>query len=322
MADDSPPLLFARSARVAVDDVIAIEDLSVTTHGDRVLLVGDVTVLFAALSGVPLLAASSESPAGEPALAGEARVVSGELRLCGLDVGEQAHLGVVGFAPLDPPVPKAMSCIAYVEWAARLAGVKPRAANELAASALGKVGMLRSAARMCGTLAVAERRALQIAKAIAHDPQAIVAEAPLDRLEGEAAGFVLGALAAATEGRRALLSAHRIEPGSTEGTMARSATQLVFLGETGVVAEGPPASFASEARVYRLTVASNADALRGALETRGLRLEEGPSAERRAGTKGAIHFTVALPPGTTTAPVLEAASEARSAVVEMVPLLG
>ncbi len=318
------PLLFARNARVAVDDVIAIEDLSLTTRGDRVLLVGDVTVLFAALSGVPLLAASSESPAGEPALAGEARVVGGELRLAGHDVAEQAHLGVVGFAPLDPPVPKNMTALAFVEWAARLAGVRPRAANEMAAGALAKVGLLRSAGRMCATLAVAERRALQIAKAVAHDPQAIVAEAPLDRLEGEAASFVLGALAAATEGRRALLSAHRIEAGSIEGTMARSATQLVFFGEGGVVAEGPPGSFVTDARVYRLTVASNAEALRSALATRGLALEDGApgQTERRGATKGAIHFTVALPRGTTTAPLIEAASEARSAVVELVPLLG
>lgn len=312
----APPLLTARGARVAVDDVIAIPDLTVTTRGDRVLFVGDVTVLFAALSGVPLIAASTEAPPGELTLAGEARVASGELRLLGHDVATQAHLAVAGFAPLDPPVPKTMTALAYVEWAARLAGIRPRAANEMAAGALHKMGMLRSANRMCATLAPAERRALQLAKAIAHDPQALVAEAPLDRLEGDAASFVMNALAVATEGRKALLSARRVDPGTLEGTIARSATQLVFLGEGGVVAEGAPSSFTGDARVYRLTVATNAEALREALATRGLRLDDG------TGRAGGVHFTVALPEGTTTAPLIEAASEARSAVVEMVPLIG
>ncbi len=62
---DAPPILTAVHARVAVDDVIAIEDLTLETRGDRVLFVGDVTVLFAALSGVPLLAATPDGAATE-----------------------------------------------------------------------------------------------------------------------------------------------------------------------------------------------------------------------------------------------------------------
>ncbi len=309
--NDAPPLLRAVHARVAVDDVIAIDDLTLETRGDRVLFVGDVTVLFGALSGVPLLAAAPDHAANEATLAGEVRIVGGEVRLLGLDVTDQGHLAAAGFAPLDPPVPKAMAALAYVEWAARLAGVKPRAARDLAAGALLRVGLQTLAARPAATLGLAERRALQLAKAIVHDPPAIVAEAPLDRLEGAGAAFVLGALAAATEGRRALLSARGVEPGTPEGTIARAASHLLFLGENGVLAEGPPESFASGARVYRLTVATNAEALRASLAARGLALDAGP-----------LHFTIALPAGTTTAPLIEAASEARAAVVEMVPLVG
>lgn len=304
---DAPPILTAVHARVAVDDVIAIEDLTLETRGDRVLFVGDVTVLFAALSGVPLLAATPDGAATEATLPGEVRLVGGELLLLGKDLAEQP----AGFAPLDPPVPRTMTALAYVEWAARLAGVKPRAARELAMGALQRVGLQTLAARPAAGLGLAERRALQLAKAIVHDPPAIVAEGPLDRLEGAAAAFVTGALAAATEGRRALLSARGVEPGTPEGTIARAASQLLFLGDGGVVAEGPPETFAPGKRVYRLTVATQAEALRAALAARGLTLEAGP-----------IHFTLALPAGATTAPLVEAASEARAAIVEMVPLVG
>lgn len=308
---DTPPVLFASHARIAVDDAVAADDLSVITRGDRVLFVGDVTVLFAALSGVPLLAATHEPPPAETPLAGEARVVGGEVRLHGHDVATQEHLAVAGFAPLDPPVPRTMTALAYVAWAARLAGARPRAAPEMASAALRRVGLESAASRPAAALGLAERRALQLAKAIVHAPPVLVAEAPLDRLEGAAASFVAGALSAATEGRRALLSARRIDPATPEGALARAASHLVLIGESGVLAEGSPAELAGSARIYRLTVASNAEALQLALATRGLVLSRGP-----------VHFTVALPEGTTTAAVLAAASEARAAVVEMVPLLG
>lgn len=308
---DSPPLLRALHARVAVDDVVTIEDLTLTTRGDRVVVVGDVTVLFAALSGVPLLAAAPDLSAQVSELAGEARVVGGELFLDGLDVAAQAHLAVAGFAPLDPPVPRTMPALTYVIWAARLSGAKQRAATEMARAALRRVGLETLAGKPAAALGVAERRALQIAKAIVHAPPVLIAEAPLDRLDGAAAAFVSGALAAAIEGRRALVSARRIDPATAEGTFARSASHVAFLGEGGVVAEGPPDALAGAARVYRLTVATNADALRERLAERGLELGAGP-----------LHFTVTLPEGGSTAALIEAASEARAAVVEMAPLTG
>ena len=95
-----------------------------------------------------------------------------------------------------------------------------------------------------------------------------------------------------------------------EGTIARTASHLVFLGEGGVVTEGTPQALAGDARAYRLTVTTNAPALRAALAARGLALESGP-----------VHFTVVLPPGTPTTPLLEAASEARAAIIELTPLL-
>lgn len=307
--EQETPLLFASRARIVVDDAVALDELDLVTRGDRVLFVGDVTALFAALSGVPLLA--TLPPGGEDlSLAGEARVSAGEMRLSGYDVISLAHLAIAGFAPLDPPIPRTMTTLEYVVWAARLTGASRGAAKEMAVLALRRTGLDSVALRGAATLGLAERRALQLAKAIVNDPPVLVAEAPLEKLEGAHAAFMMGALSAATEGRRALLSARRTDPATAEGALARAASHLVVMGSSGVLAEGSPLTLLSDARLYRLSVAANAEAFALALATRGLTLSGGP-----------VHFTVTLPEEETTQAVLEAASEARAPIIELHPLL-
>ena len=54
------PVLAADDARIAVADVVAIDRLTCTSQGDRVLCVGDVDALVAALSGVALRRQASQ----------------------------------------------------------------------------------------------------------------------------------------------------------------------------------------------------------------------------------------------------------------------
>ncbi len=162
-----------------------------------------------------------------------------------------------------------------------------------------------------GALSLWERRALGLAQAIATGPEVLVAEAPLAGLEGDAADRVLEAVTAASEGRRALLSAARLDAGSAEGTLARGASHLVVLANGEVAIEGPPGELFGGARVYALTVRSNAQPLRAALAARGISLAGGP-----------VRFSAALPAGASTRDILEAALAARAAVVEMVAMIG
>ncbi len=316
VAPPDPPLLSASAVRIAVDDVVSIDAFHLTTTGDRVLFVGDASVLFAAISGVPLLSTAPPSVSQERARdemagpLGEARIVAGQLLINGLDVASHAHIAAIGFAPLDPPVPLDMTALVYVTWAARLTGLG-RASRHLAEGALARVGLERVANRPAASLPIPERRALQLAKAIVAAPPVLVAEAPLDRLSDAAAGFVMNALFAANQGRRLLVSARRIQPDAAEGALARAASDVIFWGDGRVLASGLPAGALPDGnRAYRLIVTQNGEALAAAMRRRGLRPSFGPT-----------HLTVALPQGTTTALVLEAASEARAPIVEMVPLL-
>lgn len=318
-----PPLLAANAARVAVDGVVAIEQLTFTTLGDRALFVGDAGALFAALTGVPLgvraptLAGRSADPHWVPppperdpeALPGEARVVSGSLSIAGRDVGRGEHRTLLGAAPLDLPLPSSWTPIEYVAWSARLAGASKRAATDLARAVLTRVGLERAAKRSLKTFVLPERRVLALAAAAVMSPAVIVAEEPLAGLEGSAATFVLSALATVSEGRAALVSATRVEPGSVEGALVKDASWIGVLSGGELVATGEPGSIFTAARTYALVVRTNADALGDELRARGLELH---------GT--ASRCTVSLPEGVTTREILAAAAAAKAALVELHPL--
>ncbi|WP_437755242.1 ABC transporter ATP-binding protein [Sorangium sp. So ce1389] len=312
-----PPLLDARAARIAVDDVVAIDALTVTTRGDRVLCAGDTGALFAALAGVPLSSTrGSAADAGGAAAAdaddaapGEARVVAGRLAVAGHDVGRSAHRAASGAAPLDPPLPLAWTVDAYVAWGARLSGASPRAAAEMAPAALARVGLAAAGKRALRTLALPERRALVLAQAIATAPAALIVEDPLVGLDDGAAGFVLAALAGATEGRGAVLTTARLDAEGPRGVLARGATDVLVLTGGELAFSGTFAEVAAGGRLYALTVRSHAELLREELAARGITLRGGPA-----------RFSAALPEGATTRDIVLAATRCRAAIVELVPL--
>ena len=309
---DSAPLFAAREARVAIDGAVAIDALTLESKGDRLLFAGDVGALLSVLTGVPRAATTGARALddGDAPPLGEALVVSGSLLLAGKNVGAGEHVATTGSAPLDPPLPAGWSALEYVSWSARLAGITRSAAARLALTALDRVGLGASAKKAATALALPERRALQLASAIVASPEVIIAEAPLGGLDGPAAAFVLRAVASATDGRRAVLSAARLEPGTPEGALCLGASHVVVLAGGEVALEGTPAKLFGAARLYALTVHSNADRFREELGAAGIALRGGP---RR--------FSVALPEGASTRQILVAAKAARAAVVELVPIL-
>jgi ABC-2 type transport system ATP-binding protein len=315
-APGAPPLLEARGARVAVDDVVAIDALTVATEGERVLCAGDTGALFAALTGVPLSVGRGAPPPPErrergdaESAPGEARVTAGLLAVAGRDVARGAHRALAGAAPLDPPLPLAWTAGDYVAWGARLAGAAARAAAEMAPAELARVGLGAARGRTIHALALPERRALVLAQAIVMAPRVLVAEDPLSGLDGPAAAFVLAAVAGATEGRGALLSTARLDVDGPRGVLVRGAAFALVLSAGELAFAGPPAELAAGSRLYALTVCSNAEPLRDELAVRGIALRGGP-----------VRFSAALPEGATTRDIVLAAARCRAAVVELTPL--
>jgi ABC-2 type transport system ATP-binding protein len=330
MVEPGAPLLEARDARIAVDDLIVVERLTCAARGDRVLCAGDTRALVAALTGVPLYAfrshvapppgavrapplaaaarGSASIDAGDPP--GEARIVAGAIALAGADVASGAHRAISGGAPLDPPLPPGWTAEEYVGWSARLGGAPPRDARDLAAAALARVGLTSSRKRAVHALSLPERRAVILAGAMALSPSVVIIEDPLAGLEGAAAAFVLSAVAAATQGRGALLSTARLDLEGPAAVIAREASHVLVLSGGDLAFEGSLGDLAAGSRVYALVVRSDAEPLRAELAARGIVLRGGP---RR--------FSAMLPPGTTTRDVVLAATSARVALTELLPLL-
>lgn len=312
------PLLHAEEARIAVDDVVAMEHLTLRSRGDRVLCAGESELLFAALSAVPLRAREAvQGPSRDVAredegLLGEAQVVAGSLLVRGADVARGVHLRTSGVVPLDPPLPLEMTAHGYVTWSARLAGVRERVASELASSALERVGLSSFARKVMGSFELPLRRAVLFAHAIVTDPPVLIVEAPLAGFEGAAAGFVLNALYRASEGRGVILSAERMDPGTPEGdALARAASDIFVFAGGALVLDGTPEGLFSGVRVYAVTVRRNGGPFRDELVARGLRVQGGP-----------LRMSVVLPEHATTKEIVSAASKARAPLVEMLPIIG
>jgi ABC-2 type transport system ATP-binding protein len=307
--DVTLPVLHAEDARIAVDDVVAIEQLTVRTRGDRVLCAGDTEVLFAALTGVPLR--SRSRLVAEDDMPGEASVIAGSLFVAGHDVGTGDHFGVVGAAPVDVPLPAKMTALEYVTWSARLAGQSPAIARELAMSALEQVGLAGAYKRDVSTLDVAGRRVLALAHAASADPDVIIVELPLAGLEAGPAAFVMNAISRVTEKRKAIFSVRKMDPGTPEGNLALGASDVLVFASGSLVMEATPEELFASVRVYGVTIRKNAGAFRDELEARGAVVRGGP-----------LRMSVTLPDEATTKEILAAASKARAPIVEMFPIVG
>lgn len=300
------PLIQADRARITIGGATALDTLSLVTSGDRAVLAGDVSALFAAIVGVRGASGASMDEAPP-----EIAIVSGSLLIAGRDVARGDHVGLIGAAPFEPPMPEGWTAERFVGWSAELAGAKARHATDLARAALDRVGLGTSHKRVIGALARAERRALALAQAIASSPEVLVAEAPLAGLDGAAAEFVGSALSRALEGRRGIVSVKKLSPSAAEGAFARSASHLTIVSEGVVSAAGAPGDVLSGMTLYTITARGDEGALRAALVARGMSLYGGPD-----------RYSVSVPEGAKARDVVLAAKEAGALVTEIVPVVG
>ncbi len=307
--DIAVSVLHAEDARIAVDDVVAMEKLTVRTRGDRVLCAGDADVLLAALTGVPLRSRSKSVT--EEDMPGEASVVAGALFVAGHDAGKREHLDIVGAAPVDLPLPDGMTVLDYVTWSARLAGQSRGVARDLAISAIERVGLLGAQKRELKTLDLPMRRVLSLAHAISADPKVIIVESPLGGLEAGAAAFVMNAISRVTDGRKAIFSVRKMEPGTPEGNLALGATDVLVFASGALIMEATPEELFASVRVYGLTIRKNAGAFREELEARGMVVKGGP-----------LRMSVTLSQEASTKEIMAASSRARAPIVEMFPIVG
>lgn len=224
------PLLELAAARIELHELAVADSLTVRVTGPRVVIVGDATPLFAPLFGT-------------------ASVVRGWYKALGLDLATLRPS--LGLAPLDPPLPPAMTPLEYVSWSARLAGMTVSEAASAAAKWCARVGLGDSARTAFDRLPIVPKRLTMLAHAMVASPKLVVIDNPLWRLNPDEAYAVLGAMGQlGGDGGcpRVLVSTGRFDPGSPGDALARGADELLLILDGELIEQGTPDELARRAQ--------------------------------------------------------------------------
>jgi ABC-type multidrug transport system ATPase subunit len=281
----------AANARIDVRGKCVYEGLNLRASGRRIVLAGTPTAALAA------------------ALCARGSVVSGSLTVNGKEVASAEHFGHVGIAPCDPTLPARDCVLKYVISSFRLAGLSGTDAAASARSVLQSLGLEPLEVRRPPTLTVAEKRAVALASAMIPGARVLFAESPLAGLETQAARGILELLGKICCSRAVITTALRFDAASPERELVLGADCVALLSDSGAQWTGTPESLMSGASLLAVMV----------------RNHEHEFVERA--THAGVEFqgqsprwTVRLPANATSRVLLQAAKEADSILIEMVPL--
>jgi ABC-type multidrug transport system ATPase subunit len=293
----------AVSLRVDVDGVTAIDGLTVTSTGERVLVLGAPAALFEVAAGLR-------------------RPARGEIQVEGAVPVEAARKRLAAGAPLDPPLPPGWSSRRYVEWSARLAGHGRAQARELAAEALNRMKLDPLADKSLRAAALAARRATVVAAALATGAPALLLEDPLTGLPQETLPSFARVLAHAVGDRRTVIFAGRMP---LESPVALDADEAIVVAGSSVAAQGAPAEVAAAERTFTVQVAGDVASFARAASERGARVlspaQLPPALSALAGQAGGGHVSIDLGP-LRTSDVLRIARDSNATVLELRPISG
>jgi ABC-type multidrug transport system ATPase subunit len=241
------PILAASTLRVDVAGVPAVDRLSFTTMGERVLVLGAARALFEAAAGL------------RPTMRGELLVV-------GAAPQEAVRAGAVASAPLDPPLPPGWAVVEYVTWSARLAGHRAADATVLASQALEAMELEAFRRTKLAMASRHVRRAAVIAGALATGAETILLEDPLAALSPEVWQSLARRIVLATSGRRTALFAARIP---LESPIAVTADEAIVVDGPQIAMQGSPAAVAASAGAFTLRVTGDVAAFAAAVRAHG-----------------------------------------------------
>jgi ABC-2 type transport system ATP-binding protein len=289
---DVQPLLASESLRVDVARIPAVDGLSLTSTGDRLLVLGAPRALFEASAGL------------RPSTRGELRV-SGELPIDAL------RRGVAASAPLDPPMPPDWTVRHYVTWSARLAGHARATSVALADDAIERMKLEAHVTTKLARVPVSARHAAVIAGALATGATIMFIEDPLAGLAAETARSFARVIVRALSGRRSAIFAARV---ALDSPLALAADEAIIVEGALVAAQGAPAEIAAGESAFVLRVGGDAQAFLAAVKERGGRLLVGPP-EPKALARMTVDFG-----GLRTRDVLSIAAASNAIVLELRPL--
>lgn len=166
------------------------------------------------------------------AIMGILRPDAGEVRWQGHPIGDDERLRF-GYMPEERGLYAQMRIGDQVTYFARLHGLERRAAAQAAESWLARLGLRGRAQDLLVTLSHGNQQRVQLAVALAHDPQLLVLDEPFAGLDPEAVDSLSEVLREqGAEGRSILFSSHQLE------LVERICRRVVVIDAGRVIAAG------------------------------------------------------------------------------------
>lgn len=158
----------------------------------------------------------------------------GEIRVLGISPREPERLmRITGYATQFDAAPRWATGFDFVASSLLLFGYSPSLAERLAWRALEQVGLTEAALRKVSSYSKGMRQRVRLAQALAHDPQVLVLDEPLNGLDPVVRAETIALFRQlAAEGRHVLISSHVLQE------VDAISDRVVLMANGMIVAEG------------------------------------------------------------------------------------
>ena len=167
-------------------------------------------------------------------MTGLIRPTQGEIRVLGIAPSHPEQLcRKVGYCAQFDAFPKSLTGYQFIYWFLRMHGWTPAECDAKTAAALERVSMTPAAQRPVAAYSKGMRQRIKLAQSIAHDPQVLVLDEPLNGLDPMARAETIALFREwGAKGRHVIVSSHILHE------VDQISDQVILLSHGYVVAEG------------------------------------------------------------------------------------
>jgi ABC-2 type transport system ATP-binding protein len=167
-------------------------------------------------------------------MTGLIRPSEGEIKVFGISPDDPEKLcKIVGYCAQFDACPKGLTGYQFIYWFLRMHGYTPAECERKTAVALERVSMTAAAQRPVGAYSKGMRQRVKLAQAIAHEPQVLVLDEPLNGLDPMARAETIALFREwGQDGRHVIVSSHILHE------VDQISDQVILLSQGYVVAEG------------------------------------------------------------------------------------
>ena len=188
-------------------------------------------------------------------MTGLIRPTQGEIRVLGIEPTHPERLcRRVGYCTQFDAFPKGLTGYQFIYWFLRMHGFTHEECDSKTAAALERVSMTPASQRAVAAYSKGMRQRIKLAQAIAHDPQVLVLDEPLNGLDPMARAETIALFREwGANGRHVIVSSHILHE------VDEISDQVILLSQGYVVAEGQIQGVRSEVKEQPMQILVRCD---------------------------------------------------------------